>query len=110
MRLTRKRAIDLSIELWEWLAETGKQKNDWPRWEDFGGFDNKGWIKIEFGCFLCEKYRDDNENCANCPYYKKYSWCFDSNTPFRNWEAIGHKKTRKKYARELLEQLKELKK
>ena len=24
MRLTKKKALDISIELWEWMAETGR--------------------------------------------------------------------------------------
>ena len=35
MKLTREEAIDKSIELWEWCAETGEHKNDWPSWEKY---------------------------------------------------------------------------
>ena len=29
MKLTKKKAIEISIELWTWLAETGREKKEW---------------------------------------------------------------------------------
>lgn len=46
--LTVIEALDLSIQVWEWAAQTGKPKNEWPGWstEEYRGIISK--------CFLCE--------------------------------------------------------
>ncbi len=40
MKLTQKKALMISIELWEWLKESGLQKEDWPGWEKYGEMDD----------------------------------------------------------------------
>ena len=50
MKLTEKKAIELSIELWTWLAETGENKNEWPEWKRHGG----QYEECENDCFLCK--------------------------------------------------------
>lgn len=104
MKLTKKKAIGLSVELWEWLAETGKGKWDWPRWEEFG--------VVESACFLCEyqEQRDpDDIDCIDCPYCKKFGQCDSGSTPYLLWAGATTMAKRKKYAKLLLEQLRELK-
>ena len=44
MRLTRKKAIELCIELWAWLAKTGKRKWAWPEWEKYEEIENDCWF------------------------------------------------------------------
>ena len=104
MKLTRERAIDGSIELWEWLAETGKRKEDWPRWEEFDGVDSH--------CFLCEYQEQEDpcgDNCDDCPLTtEETDGCYD--TYYLNWCQAKSTRGRKKYAALFLEQLKELKK
>lgn len=105
--LTEAKAIDLTIELWAWLAETGKEKEDWPSWEGYGGLDEKGDCKeVESLCFLC-KFAD--RTCSSCPYYKKFDLCYNMNAPFSKWEGATTSKTRKKYAKMFLEQMNQLK-
>ena len=102
MKLTKKKAIELSIELWTWLAETGENKNEWPEWKRHGG----QYEECEHDCFLC-KY--DDCNCGKCPYPKHYKvLCDDDGTPFSRWFDSRTKQGRKKYAKQFLEQLKEL--
>ena len=37
MKLTKEQAIQISIELWEWLAETGgTDQSEWPGWKKYG--------------------------------------------------------------------------
>lgn len=102
MRLTRKKAIEISIELWTWLAETGKEcKHSWPGWEKY--------VHMSNYCPLCEyvgrKCRDE-AFCSSCPYYKVFGYCilgyYDK---WYNAETIGN---RMKYATMFLEQLKQL--
>jgi len=103
MKLTKKRAIDLSIELWEYLKDTGKYKGDWPKWESLGEF--------LFDCPLCE-YQDGHgwdwvdNTCTSCPYYQKYMRCSENEAPFIEWTKARTKGGRKKYASLFLEQLK----
>lgn len=113
MRLTRKKAIELSIELWEWLAETGSgEKSEWPEWGNYGE------VIYLADCFLCE-YGNRNINpkniedkywteCGACPYHKKFGRCCNDNTPFWLWAEEEEIEPRKKYALLFLAQLKEL--
>lgn len=107
MKLTKEQAIDYSIELWEWLAETGKYKEDWPEWGKFG--------KVDSHCFLCgyDTYsqamlKDEADDCI-CPYNDKFGGCADEDTPFQLWCSAETIKERKKYAKLFLEQLRSLK-
>lgn len=104
MKLTRKKAIELSKELWVWLAETGKMKHEWPRWEKYG------WMT--WHCPLCE-YAWGGDACPRCPYWQTYGHCCpddseEEETIFSQWDDAKTSKTRKKYARLFLEQLEEL--
>ena len=108
MNLTREQAIDRSIELWEYLAETGDWgKSSWPRWKEFG--------RIDADCFLCEYNGREADKtglriCTRCPYYQSYGYCIKEGSPFMLWEEWEDRKANKKYAALFLEQLKELKK
>ncbi len=103
MRLTEKKAIDLSIELWEWLAETGERKGDWPGWEKCG--------VMYASCPICEyDEQQDTGSCDSCPYYRRFGQCQDYSelTPFDKWEKAETPRTRKKYAKLFLKQLYQL--
>ena len=101
MKLTKKKAIEISIELWTFLAETGGQKLDWNGWNKYG--------YMSASCPLCEYSRG---LCKSCPYYKKFKPCCSLGdkpvTIYDYWEAAKTLETRKKYAKLFLEQLKEL--
>ena len=113
MRLTRKKQIiKLCIELWTWLAKTGKMKSQWPEWEKYP------FAKEYPYCWFC--YFDNNTlagrprkgggGCVFCPYYKKYGHCnsFKTEPPFYKWNNVTTPRTRKKYAKLFLEQIKAL--
>ena len=109
MELTKEQAIDLSIELWTWLAKTGKEKDDWLGWDKYGG----RWA-IWSNCFLCEydallcgEEAENEKQCSYCPLTEEFGDCYK--TYFYNWELATTPKTRKKYALLFLEQLKQLK-
>ncbi len=108
MRLTKRKAIEISIELWEWLAKTGKQKSEWDGWNKYGHMWNS--------CALCE-YRDQFKPrgyglCPTCPYYKMYGCCYTMGekpaTPYDKWEIAKTAEAHKKYAKLFLTQLREL--
>ena len=99
--MNRKEAVEKSIELWTWLAETGKEKFEWE------GLDRH----LISDCFLCEFTSPGNvfSNCNRCPYYEEFGGvCFKSKSVYDKWENALSKPTRKKYATLFLEQLKSL--
>lgn len=107
MKLTAKKAVELSIELWEWLAGTGEEEKDvWPEWEENGG----KYPEVQCHCFLCE-YNDQQggdmpDNCQYCPYDRSRGLCMERFNPYGRWTRGKTNRTRKKYAKLFLEQLK----
>ena len=91
----KKKAVELSIELWEWLAKTGEMKDNWPEWNRYS--------EVESDCFLCEY---SIRGCSKCPYYKKFGFCDDLDKPYDNWTFVWETRDLKKYAKQFLEQLK----
>ena len=96
--LTEKAALDWSLKLWKWIAETGSEdKADWPEWEK--------WIKQydSIPCSLCPccayalqilighgKSDLDNEKCGYCPVKKwgRFNTCITDQFMglFDKWE------------------------
>ncbi len=97
MKLTRKEAIEKSIVLWKWLAETGKMKDCYD-WEG---------ERPLVGCYLCEYdvsvQKVDGIPCSHCPLHHGCD-----KGPYDKWETAQTPKTRKKYAALFLEELKAL--
>ena len=104
MKLTEIESVKKTIELWEWAAETGKRKWDWPEWVWNGG----QYAEVANDCFLCKYVKDQHADCWACPYCKKYGHCMSKNSPYRRWVHAKTIRTKKKYATEILEQLKEI--
>lgn len=98
MRLTKAKAIELSIGLWEWLAETGRYKDGWPGWDIHG--------RVFNDCFLCE-YTRNVHTCKPCPYDRKFGNCLDG--VYATWDSAPTPKGRKLYARRFLAELRQLK-
>lgn len=113
MRLTRKKAIELCIELWTWLAETGsKDKWHWPKWKEY--FTDYSEIEDACYCWFClynnrkQREKQGNSSChVACPYYEIYGYCNWSY--YGEWQISISRSTRKEYARLFLEQIKSLK-
>jgi hypothetical protein len=112
MRLTRKKAIALCIEVWTIHAETGCTKEELP----------EKHREIVNGCWFCEyahqrKGKAINGSICNfCPYYKVHGHCYGygSNKErktkyFRLWVRARFPRTRKKYAKLFLGQIESLK-
>jgi hypothetical protein len=101
MKLTKRKALEICIELWEWLAEdAGRNKKNWPGWEKYGPMDNQcpccAWLTKA----LCR-------NCSRCPIYwgsrKGHHRCeLHQESPFAKWHnTFGE--GREKYALEIVE-------
>ena len=112
MKLTRERAIELFRELWRWLAETGKRKEDWPRWEFNGG----DVPFTPYTCPLCEytiqKSRSGEVECSLCPIAWPEEKCFSPPRPvpfdppityFDHWYHAPTPEMRKQYAKLIAE-------
>ena len=104
MKLTARKAVELSIDLWAWLGETGEDKDDWPEWESNGG----QYPKVESDCFLCEYDSRKENDCEACPYFIKYSACCNEGTPFDKWIDAEEETDRKEFAKQFVRQLKEI--
>lgn len=64
-RLTKKKAKEICIELWTWLAETGNNyKGDWPGWNKYG--------RMQGDCPFCEYDTRHLGACDSCPIYQTY--------------------------------------
>jgi len=108
--LTRKKAIELCIELWEWCAKTGKRKEEWPGWEKW---------KETYGdalmsdCWFCQydyqqriRYRKSiDDDCKYCPL--KGTGTFKClRLAYGKWEDAITPRIRKKCAALFLKQIK----
>ncbi|KKL07016.1 hypothetical protein LCGC14_2590210 [marine sediment metagenome] len=99
MRLTKKLRNQITLELWEWLAETGKRKYEWPGWKKYG--------HMYHTCPLCEYGKTHSEICCgNCPLWEQYGGCFY--TYYEKWAAARTTEDNKKFALLFLEQLREV--
>jgi len=107
MRLTKKKAIEISIELWTWLAETGARgKESWPGWDRLP--------EMTYDCPFCQyakRHYHPNDNCKRCPYFKVFGDCCADDSPFILWVVVEHpddSEDRKVHAAAFLEQLRRL--
>ena len=102
MKLTKKKALEIAIELWEWIVDNPeKGKNEWLGWAKHG--------YMAGDCPFCQYghatiiHADD----CDCPLDKKYGSCYDNRCAFNEWNPHdpdgGHAA-----AVEVLAQLKEL--
>ena len=105
MRLTKKKSMEICIELWTYLEETGNEKEDWSGWEKYG--------EMRDQCPLCEynqQHYDEDSVACNCPLaWPPFNGCCDPPSEFRNWNNVAHQADRKRFAKAFLKQLKEIK-
>jgi len=115
--LTRKKAIELCIELWEWLAKTGKRKEDWPDWEKYEKYFRTFIFSASNDCWFCEydnqqvqqQHKCDIGICKYCPFFQHIGHCnSNKKSNFSLWDRAKLPKTRKKYATLFLEQIKSI--
>ena len=106
MKLSRKKAIQLCIELWEWLTKTGKEKDEWPEREKYGDIASDCWF-CEYDVRQTRKRTPRiNPDCSYCPLHIAIGHC--AGTSYKDWRDAETQHNRKKYAKLFLEQIKTL--
>lgn len=108
MRLSRKKAIKLCIEVWSWCAETGRIKKNWPRWKDF--MTKKEAYDCHY-CWFCLYDSKKGNSCKNCPLTEIYGHCniLTGGCEFYYWNRATTISARKKYAKLFLGQIRSIK-
>ena len=105
MRLTKKKAMEICIELWTYLEETGNLKGYWPEWEKYG--------PMAMNCPLCEynrRHHSKNNVGCNCPLAQSpFKGCTQPPCQYNGWSDARNTTQNKKYAGLFLKQLKEIK-
>lgn len=111
--MTEREAVEKSLELWEWLAETGANKMSWPKRNEFTppGYD----------CFLCDYIASTPHvigwiDCKKCPLVDTWGgvdtncrgyYCeYNPLSPYKAWRESDTCEDRKKYATIVVEGLK----
>lgn len=103
MRLTKKKAIEITKELWGYLAETGSEsKRNWSGWKNYG--------KMEEDCPCCEydvRHFADRP-CRSCPLYDYWgdtNRCSGgkSDSPYNVWHDAETKAERKQAAQKIVD-------
>jgi hypothetical protein len=111
--------IKLTIEKWEYLAETGENVYSWDKFKDINklsfycGF---GFYELKSPCFHLEKniinrLKDQNKlKGQNCPFYYNKKMiterCF--NGLKKKWFNAEKREERKKYASEILKMIRKV--
>ena len=109
-KLTKKEAIDNTIEMWEKLAETGDDK------PCLGDINSDCWL-CEYAEQQCNDYGTEKYICTYCPYYQKFGdgnltkhhFCLSNKSPYNFWRDTKIIEYKKLLAKELLNQFKQLK-
>ena len=109
MKLTEKKALELTLKLWRWLeSNPHNMKRDWPEWKENGGKYNEE--KVNSACFLCwyvkQRTSDSFFETLNCREYcpllatwkrrgsfeECYNPCMAETSPYYKWEKSGESK------------------
>ena len=112
IRLTRKKALELTVLLWGWMEKNPlKKKQDWPGWKAFNG---RGYAPYCACCFYVDyrdsvnKYGADDSMCPLYSFWAKFSCgsednvCISESSPFTRWNAARKRNSARealKYAR-----------
>ncbi len=101
MRLSKKRAIKLHRELWDWLYRhpgLTVQKREWPEWKENGG----RYYHVKAYCFLCVWVKGKGGGCLTyCPLKWPGGWCGGAKSYYVKWKDARFNYTRKRYAKQI---------
>ena len=105
MKLTRKKAKELSILKWQWFYDHPTKKNFFVLPGDLQD-KLKG---LNSNCPLCEMYFDhfSNDCFIKCPFMKANQECGTLGSYYLMWIKAKTAKTRKKYAGFILQIIKD---
>jgi len=110
MKLTKRKALTICRDLWQWLAnqseikypDTERLKRDWRGWDKNGG----PIPTMRYFCPCCAFAIDsitDEPECKNCPLLKLWKGngidkpCLSSSSPYEKWFK-SHGKAARKHA------------
>ena len=98
MKYTRRSFIRMHRTLWKWLAETGKEKEDWPRWKYNGG-DIKS---VNSRCFACVSNYLGYSGCdENCLFIWRNGHCYRYRSEYMLWKYAKTIKRKKYWAKRI---------
>ena len=88
------------FDLWLWLAVTGDtRKYEWPGWKENGGY----LEKCSQHCPACAfSSPEDLMDCSDCVVKWPDGHCNVKESPFYQWYGSQTKRTRSKYALEIV--------
>lgn len=109
-RLTKKKSIEITIELWKWLEENpDKDKRDWPLWRKYDYLEN--------GCACCEYAKRKTKNQVTvmqcdefCPLFELWPYervkgermpCENKKSSYAKWVRACDHIEKSFWAREL---------
>ena len=101
MKLTKKRALKLTIELWQWLYDNPDyEKCDWPGW-----WRNGGSYDAVCNCFACEyAFNSLKGSCFKCPLLPLWpGGCIEETSLYCQWTKTKDRELRKKYAKSIID-------
>ena len=95
MELTKRQALEICRDLWDWLAENPtKHKWDWPRWSDYE--------HMKSYCPCCEYVRQQDSICEQCSLINYWpDGCLAINSPYRRWESARSDSRRSMFAKRI---------
>ncbi len=109
MKLTKKEALEKTIEMWTWLAEHPEaEKKDYFK-------ENNISNRPICDCYCCQYALEINakSRCRYCPAWFDTNGCYVDNSPYFKWRYEKDSKSKRtKYALEIValakEKIKEL--
>lgn len=108
-KLTEKEALQETIKMYAWFAETGDVfKESYFRENNIKVKD----VPLAY-CYCCEYRRqnNDNVNCSCCPVWtgatSSKDGCHAPSSPYRKWFEAQTSEERKRYAQEIADLAKE---
>ncbi len=79
---TEEEALQITLDLWTWLAETGaRDKDEWPGWKNHDNWQGEDDCAL---CTLCNE-TDRSQGCLLCPYWRAFGPCGFSTGPYNRW-------------------------
>lgn len=108
MSITKEKALQITVELFSWLAKNPRKKKcDWPGW--------KGYSRLLNFCACCEYVETIEIQRGSCHYTCPIKWlktdrmllhrqshCGAATSPYRKWVRAIQPKTRTKYAKQVV--------
>lgn len=113
MRLSEKKALELSIKKWEFIVEQGSNDEYGDGYGDYIKYARKhGFAGFKSGCGLCEKYTivetDKDDSCGVCPLHLMGQCCYSIGSIYKEYSLATTDKKRLEEATKMLLTLKEL--